>query len=428
MYDILKIVEELQSTSGKLDKMAILKREESNEKWKKYLKYVSDDKYVYGIQSKKMNRFLGKTDGITSFQNLFEIFEFLLDGNNTGSDETIQLVASFIDSQPEDVHEFYVDSLCKKVRMGIDSTINKVYGKGFLSEFKVMLAKDFYKESHKVENKEFVLTEKLDGQRIIAIHNSSGVNFFSRTGQPILGLSEIEAEIKQLDMGVYDGEALIKNEHLYKDRDVLQETLKISRKDGEKTGLNYWIFDYLPLDEFEKGKSKLKYIERKTGLACHLSMRTLTRFNHIYLLPILYQGKDMSVIPNLLQELEDEGKEGLMLNLSDGHWINKRTDQLLKIKTMMTFDEKCVGIFEGEGKYKGMLGGINVLYKGYPLKCGSGFNDVQRKLYFDNPDLIIGQLVEIQYFRESSNDQGGLSVSFPIFKGIREDKNEPSYY
>jgi DNA ligase-1 len=37
------------------------------------------------------------------------------------------------------------------------------------------------------------------------------------------------------------------------------------------------------------------------------------------------------------------------------------------------------------------------------------------------------QIVEIQYFEESNNEQGGLSLRFPVFKRVRDDKNEESY-
>lgn len=426
MENILAIVKELQATSGKLNKEAILKREINNEEFKQFISSVLDPMKIYGLQEKKISKYLGNTDGSTEFSNIFEVFSYL-EANSTGRDIDAQLVATFIDSQSEEYKDFLIESFCKKIRMGIDSTVNKAWGKGFLSKFEVMLAKDFYKESHKVESNEFVLTEKLDGQRALFFHEDGQVKVFSRSGQPITGLIEIENEIKQLPFGVYDGELLIKNEHLYKDRDVLQETLKITRKDGDKTGVNFWIFDALSDEEFQDGQSKESYLKRKVNLAYQMSTIMEPAYNHIHLLPILYQGKDMSVIPKLLSELENEGKEGLMLNL-DKPYFCKRSDVLLKIKSMKTFDEICTGVFEGEGKYKGMLGGITVNYKEYSLRAGSGFNDEQRKLYFNNPELIVGSLVEIQYFRESTNAEGGLSVSFPIFKMIRTDKTEPSYY
>lgn len=425
MENILSIVKELQATSGKLDKEAILKRETNNDEFKQFIKYVLDPMYVYGIQDKKLKKYLGKTVNAISFQSLFETFEYLLE-NNTGRDEDAKLVATFIDEESvnnEELKDFLVQSITKKLRMGIDSTVNKAWGKGFLNKFEVMLAKDFYKESHKVEGTEFVLTEKLDGQRALFFHVDGQVKAFSRSGQSITGLTEIEDEIKSLPDGVYDGELLIKEEHLYKDRDVLQETLKITRKDGEKSGINFWIFDCISNEEFQDGASRDKYHERRMWLD-----NTITSsFEHIYSLPILYAGKDMAVIPQLLANLEAEGKEGLMLNLDKPYYC-KRSDVLLKIKTMKTVDLLVTGFEEGEGKYKGKLGNLILDYKGYELRSGSGLTDADRDEFWSKQEEYLGKIAEIQYFRESVNDKGGLSVSFPIFLGFRFDKDVPSYH
>lgn len=426
LENILKLVNELKETSGKLNKASILDREINNEQFKRFIKSVLCPMKIYGIQDKKLNKYLSKTDGKTEFNNMFEVFSYL-EENSTGRDIDAERVAAFIDSQPEEYKGFLVESFCKKLRMGIDSTVNKSWSKGFLSKFDVMLAKDFYKELHKVEGKEFVLTEKLDGQRAVFIHKDGRVKVFSRSGKSIMGLTEIENEISRLPENVYDGELLIKNEHLYKDRNVLQETLKITRKDGEKSGLNFWIFDALNNDEFQNGQSKSKFIERKVNLAYQMSRIDTSPFNHIQMLPVLYQGKDMTVIPELLSKLEDEGKEGLMLNL-DKPYQCKRSDVLLKIKSMKSMDIKIIGFEEGDGKYKGMLGNLVLDYKGYELRSGSGLNDSDREEIWNNQERYLGKIVEIQYFRESTNDKGGLSVSFPVFLGFRDDKDEPSYH
>lgn len=419
--ELYELVTEIQNTSGTNDKKAILSREKGNEEFKRFLKYVLDPMMVYGIQDKKLNKM--NVNSTTKLLTLFDVFEYLLE-HNTGRDEDAVLVKSFINSQDEQYHDFLVKSFTKKLKLGINvKSINSVYP-GLINSFGVMLAKKYYDEQSKVEGKEFYLTEKYDGVRCVAIKSNGKVSFFSRQGQPILELIDIENEMKQLpDDLVLDGELLIKDYNQFKDRDVLQQTLKIVRKDGVKTGVNYMVFDWLPLDEFNNGKSKLTYAKRQ-----ELHPLNYINFNNIRKVPILYKGKDMSIVPELLGQLEDECKEGLMLNLSNGYWTNTRSSSLLKIKTMQTFDERVVDVFEGEGKYSGMLGGVIVNYKGYPLRVGSGFNDEQRYYYWRHPEEIVDRVIEIQYFRESVNQNGTYSVSFPIFKAVRELGKEPSYY
>ena len=50
-----------------------------------------------------------------------------------------------------------------------------------------------------------------------------------------------------------------------------------------------------------------------------------------------------------------------------------------------------------------------------------------RDYYWNNPNEIIGKIVQIKFKDETKNKQGGLSVNFPSFQCIRHDKAEPSY-
>lgn len=104
------------------------------------------------------------------------------------------------------------------------------------------MAKKYEDEMHKIQDKRFLLTEKLDGARGLIFINDTEVKVFSRQG-PIVGLVDIEKEFKDLPNGVYDDELVIDNTDDYRDRDVLQKTLKITRKDSEKTGLIFHVFD-----------------------------------------------------------------------------------------------------------------------------------------------------------------------------------------
>ena len=94
---------------------------------------------------------------------------------------------------------------------------------------------------------------------------------------------------------------------------------------------------------------------------------------------------------------------------------------------MDTCDIMCLRVEEGEGKYEGKLGKIICDYKGYELGVGSGFTDEEREYFWNNPQKIINKIVEVQYFEESKNSKGELSLRFPVFKWVREDKNKESY-
>ena len=61
------------------------------------------------------------------------------------------------------------------------------------------------------------------------------------------------------------------------------------------------------------------------------------------------------------------------------------------------------------------------------LRCGSGFTQEQRNYYWNNPEQIVGKIVTIKYKEETRNKNGGLSIQFPVFQTVRQDKTEESY-
>lgn len=423
LYDLVTTI---KGTSGTNDKLSILLANKDDNEFKRLLKYVYDPMMIYGVQKKKLDKHAETVSNLVHFTDFFQVFEYLL-LHNTGKDSDVKLVSDYINQQDDQYREFLTECFTKKLKLGINSnSINKIFP-NLISSFGVMLAKKYEDESHKFKGS-FTLTEKIDGMRMIVIVDEGLVKCFSRQGQLIEGLVELEPELQLLFDGVYDGELVIKNYEQLKERDVLQETLKISRSKGNKVGLDYKIFDRLSLEEFRYDEFEIPYWYRRDVL--ELDFNNMGEvLEHIQLLPVLYQGSNQNVIPELLAQLEAEGKEGLMLNVNEAVYSTKRSSGILKIKSMNEFDERVTGVFEGTGKYKGMLGGVNLLYKGqYDLKCGSGFTDEQRTYYWNNPDELVGKIATIQYFRESKNQDGGLSVSFPVFRTVREDKNESSYY
>lgn len=91
-------------------------------------------------------------------------------------------------------------------------------------------------------------------------------------------------------------------------------------------------------------------------------------------------------------------------------------------------DNFCIHWFakkEGEGRLSGTLGGIYVNYKNSKVGVGTGFNDEQREYYWSNQDEIVGKIVEIKYFDESTNQKDdSISLRFPVFISVREEKSE----
>lgn len=428
LAQVVDVFKEIQATSSRTVKEVILKANKDNEKFRKILEFIYNPFILTGIKGKKLQKFEDYFDDELA-ANMDEVLPIIkyISKNNSGRDEDVKLVATFINNHTfDDEREFLKEMFTKTFKCGITaSTINKVYGKGTIPEFDVLLAKAYKDHGHKLKGKFFV-TLKLDGIRCVAIKKGGTVQFFTRQGQPIDDLVDVEAELLAMpfDDFVFDGELVLKPNGM-NSADLFRATQKVVRKDGIKQGLDFHVFDGLPIDEFMDGKSKLGYEARRNVIESGLFKNAA--YDHVNHLKVLYEGDDKDVISDLLAEVIAEGYEGLMINTAKGLYVTKRSDVLLKVKEMHTVDLKVAGFERGEGKYSGTLGALIVDYKGHSVKVGSGYTDEDRDLIWAMQVGIIGRVVEVQYFEESSNQDGGISLRFPVFKALREMGKEVSY-
>jgi len=414
----------LENQSGKLAKEQILKNNKGDMDFREALIFLLNPYIVTGISTKKMNKDVsGISEKYHPIRSLDDIIEHL-SVSNTGRDEDIALIQRYIEGlESEELQTFVKKFVTKDLKLGIsEKTVNKVYGKGTIPSFAVMLAESFAKKSDKVTGK-FYVTLKLDGNRCVAIVDNSVVKFFSRKGQPVEGMVELEEQFANLPNGVYDGELLLFNINNLPSDELFRATQKVVRKDGDKKGLKFHIFDYLSISEFQNGKSEKTYEERRYNLDTMIS-KFIQSTKNISILPVLYVGTDKSVIPTLLEQVEKDGYEGLMVNTANGYYENKRIVGLQKVKTMQTADLLVLDIEEAiDGQFKGLLGRVNVEYKGNSVGVGSGFTLEQRRQFIANPSEIVGKIIEVQFFEESKDEKTELpSLRFPVFKSIRTDK------
>jgi DNA ligase-1 len=77
---------------------------------------------------------------------------------------------------------------------------------------------------------------------------------------------------------------------------------------------------------------------------------------------------------------------------------------------------------DGKEKQETMLSQVWIKHKGWWVKVGSGFSQEQRIKYTN--ENIIGLTITVQYFEETKNDKGGISLRFPTVKHIYEQKRE----
>lgn len=426
LFDIFNTI---KGTSSKKSKVEVIASHKEDKAFQTLLHFLYDDLISSGLSTKKINKDVEIDESLPKMTTLIELIEHI-EKNNTGTDKDIAVAQDYVNSiQDEDIQGFVKNVLTKNVKVGITAnSVNKAYGYAFVREFKVMLAHRYEKYAEKLDET-FYITTKLDGHRTIVFYDGGNVEFRTRNGHLIEGLGEIERDIKALftasasENVILDGEIIAAGLDPKED-DVYKETSKKLRRHGHKTGVEFHIFDMLPREEFDEGTSTLGYADRRAQLTALFATKEQEEIGTVKLVDTVYVGDDKSVIPNLLADAIENGEEGLMLNTGAGLYSNKRTKDILKIKQFYDDDVLVTGVFEGTGKYENKMGGVIISYKGYEVKVGSGWSDADREYYWNNQQDILGQVIEVQHFGESTNSKNDdISLRFPTFSGrVRTDK------
>lgn len=366
------------------------------------------------------------------FDDLFDMCQWL-ENKKALTDADIARVQWTLQSvKPSDLRAWAQDFLCKKITLGVTAkTVNKALGFEFIPEFRCMLANKYFEHPDKVEGKHFYLTEKLDGIRCLAVCKENDIKLFTRQGQPIEGLVLVELRLTYLRQRVgkdfvLDGELLVEDRDRIPSKEQYKQTTMIVRKDGMKIGISYNVFDILDIDAFETRCCETPYYLRRQKLDTYCAMFS-RGVDTIKPLPILYHGSDTNKIMEHLNIQRSVDHEGVMINLADEPYQFTRTNALLKVKVMQDCDLEITGVQEGTGKFAGTLGALVCDYKGNPVGVGSGITDEMRRMIWAEPDKYIGRVATIQYFEETNDADGKLSIRFPVFKELREEGKEVSY-
>lgn len=365
----------------------------------------------------------------------------------TGNAAISELSSFLIGCCPEE-YTWYSRVLEKDLRIGLaDKGINKVFS-GLIPTYEVLLADKIAPEDLNLDTPKalkmlpdrIVVQYKIDGYRLnIHVDNSGEVAIRTRNGKFVTGYNDLEAEAaEKLPRGyVYDGEIVapelfdwISNnmkseESVAANRDLFSEVMSHAfSKEDNKQGI-FNMFDMVPMKEWVSQKTT-ETLEARTARIKKL-IEPLD-LKHIVVVPTsrVYDKnnpQDRQEIVEQFHQFLSVGWEGLMIKNWDSIYEFKRSKNLLKMKLMDSLDLVVTDVFEGAGKYTGMLGGVYVDFKGNQVGVGSGWSDEQRQYYWQHKNEIVGKTIEIAYQAVSKNKNGGESLSFPVVKKVREDKS-----
>eukprot|EP01052_Picozoa_sp_SAG31_P022632 SAG31_NODE_1809_length_7226_cov_2.765259_7_plen_428_part_00 len=426
MEELGRFIKEMRATSSATDKVAIIKRSSA------FIHNVLEATYnpykQYHVTSKtciKNNDLCGSGMSL----DLFELLDKLNTREVTGHD-AIKLVNRFASNYPRTSSELIYNIIDKdlKIRTGA-KVINKAFP-GLVPEFNVALAQNYEPKLASFGEdamETWYASRKLDGVRCLAVVDIEGnCRLYSRMGKEFTTLDKVKQAIEATGVinTVFDGEICILDKDGNEDfQSVMKE---IRRKDHQIENPSFMVFDMLSGEEFNNKKGS-------HSLSTHLwRLRTfIESLENKNTLRYLDQAEitDERHFDKWAQMAGDNNWEGFMLRKDVGY-EGKRSKNLLKVKTFHDAEYVVVDydndmhevVRDGKSETIEMLAQVWIEHKGHKVKVGSGWSQDQRLQYMDGS--IVGQTITVQYFEETKNDKGGISLRFPTVKVVHGSKRD----
>lgn len=425
LLDVYNIIKEIKNCSSSKAKQHILTKNADNELLKKVLVYTYNDNQ-YGIQKKTLEKMTFEDNGELNKwgYNLFKMLDELASSNINKelTNEVEKFISYFTD---EKVQELIMCILLKDLRFGMNvKSINKSIP-NLISSFEVMKASSYDEKNAITFNKKanktgYMMMIKYNGIRGEIIKTNDKIIVKSRQNKIVEGFYELNDAFKDMPNGyIYEGEILAIGD-FKTSKEQFKETDKIYSKKGKKIGLMVKLFDVVPLEDFNCGVWNKKAIDRKKILKEMIEKNNnpLVQFAEI-----IYEGSDTDIIQRKLEEVSKDGlNEGLMVMLNDGIYEAKRVKQILKCKLWMTADLEVIGLKESK-ENPNTLGSLILDFNGREQGC-AGISDELKELWWNNPSLIIGKIIECKYKEITNDKNGNEALQFCTFIRVRDDKTK----
>lgn len=409
----LSILDQVENATGK-SKQDILSKHVDNVELQQLLDAALNFNRKFHIK---------KFDVVTLERGMFlgnhGIFMKLLDtlqSRTITGNQAIEVVEQFFNRCNEQEAKWYSRVLRKDLRAGFG--ISTAIKAGFdIPNFDVMLAKDGHKckKLSTLLNSGCSASAKLDGYRCLAIIHDGDVTLHTRNGDVYENFPQIEKILSEL---CPVGKHILDGEIMSDSFQSMQKSAFASKRGTTVGDVRYHIFDKIPAEEWESDTFTTKALERYRLL--NDWFKTLPKQDLVVLV------KRTTVLTALdVKELErsyiEQGYEGVMINPDIPYYKGRKSNGMLKFKTMHTMDCKVIDFNEGKGKYEGMLGGLVVEQEnGVTCEVGSGFSDEDRAYVWNNKDSIRGRMIEVKY---QDLTEGEQRMRFPIMMRYRPDKD-----
>ena len=420
MTELQNFIDNMRATSSSTEKVQIIK--DADPFIHKVLEYTYNPFKQYYVTSKTCIKNQDKIN-LISHHTLFSVLDMLNTRVVTGHD-AIALVNGFAYSNSDGELIYKIIDKNLDIRAG-DKVINKAVP-NLVPTFSVALAQE-YKGKCDWDDRWYA-SRKLDGVRCLAVVDQNGdCTLYSRMGKELTTLNRVKEAIENTGIVnyVFDGEICLMDENGNEDFQGVMKQLR--RKDHQIENPIFMIFDMIHRWEFNQKKGDTPLTERLRALRAWQGGRfTDTSILH-YVDQVQINDDDHFETWNKLSAAK--GWEGFMLRKNVGY-EGKRSKNLVKVKKFYDAEYEVLGwdvdqhevVRDGKSESMTMLSQVWIEHKGHLVKVGSGFTQEQRLQYMDGS--IVGKTITVQYFEETANQEGGISLRFPTVKIIHGEKRE----
>ena len=430
---VYKILEQLRATSSRLEKEAILKKNEKNAVLRQVI-FLALDPYTQFYQRKIPQYISAKKNQADSLDSVLDSLNVLSTRQSTGN-EAIAFLTKLLSSLTEDDAKVLECVIQKDLDCGVqESTANKIW-KDLIPSFPCMLASAF--DQKLIDKVQFpaLVQLKMDGMRFNAIVDAKTktVEYRSRNGKEVqidnwLMDEAFLAMAKNIGMAnvVFDGELLVVDEagkplDRKTGNGILNKAVKGTISEAESKQVRATIWDVIPLLYFRQGKCDVDYETRLATVVVaidHLG----GNLKHLVSVVETTIANDLANAQKLFETYHAAGQEGIILKTRDGIWEDKRAKHQIKFKGELECDLLCVGWEEGTGKNKGKLGALVLTSSDGKINVsvGTGLTDQMRSTLTSK--MVEGKIVTVKYNARINNKKGEDSLFLPVFLEIREDK------
>lgn len=431
MSSVIDVLEELESNNSRLFKEELLETHRKNKLLHRVFTIVGDpyvNFYVAKFKAPKEQHRCNEDD--VAVQSFLDFLEKELATRNITGNDAKHAVERFFSTFDERQAKWCTRILLKNLRCGVqETTVNKVWP-GSIVKFSVQLAETL--DSHFEKSKGIVIDSnitypvrvepKLDGLRCIAVKHNGEVTMFTRNGTVLETLPTIKAALEKSawDDFVLDGEAM------GSDWNESASVVMSHKKSKDDSNIIFHVFDAMHFDDWKSQVNsssltdRIELVKELVGLLAPGAPVKQVEGKTV---------KNQNELLSFYLDSMENGYEGIMVKNLSSSYVFKRSDSVLKLKPVTTYEGVVVGSYEGRrgSKREGLWGGFEVvLPNGAVTRLGGGFTDKLKAEIGMSPESWIGKVVEMEGQPDPLTDNGLTKdgkVRFPVFLRVRSDED-----